>query len=151
MRTEWQRGEYTISTDPARLDLGVVHDFLRGSYWAKGIPEGVVRRSIEHSLPFGVYEGAAQVGFARVVTDRATFAYLCDVFVIESHRGRGLAKWLVGVVIAHPELEGLRRWLLATKDAHKLYRRFGFTELEHPEIFMERHAPGVYKMQNGNG
>ena len=150
MRMEWQRGQYTISTDTARLNLGVVHGFLCGSYWAKGIPAEVIRRSIGHSLPFGVYEGAAQVGFARVVTDRATFAYLCDVFVIESHRGRGLAKWLVGVVIAHPELQGLRRWLLATKDAHKLYRRFGFTELEHPEIFMEQHAPGVYKRQHGN-
>ena len=150
MRMEWQRGQYTISTDTARLNLGVVHGFLRGSYWAKDIPEEVIRRSIEHSLPFGVYEGAAQVGFARVVTDRATFAYLCDVFVIESHRGRGLAKWLVGVVIAHPELQGLRRWLLATKDAHRLYRQFGFTELDRPEIFMERHAPDVYKRQHGN-
>ena len=151
MRMEWQQGGYIISTDPARLDLEVVHGFLCRSYWAEGIPEEVLRRSIKHSLSFGVYRGATQVGFARVVTDRATFAYLCDVFVIESHRGRGLAKWLMETIIAHPELQGLRRWLLATKDAHDLYRQFGFTELERPRIFMERHAPDVYKRRRSNG
>ena len=108
-----------------------------------------MRRSIEHSLCFGVYEGGAQVGFARVVSDRATFAYLCDVFVIESRRGRGLGKLLLETIVAHPELQGLRRWLLATRDAHGLYRRFGFTELACPEIFMERHDPDVYARQDG--
>lgn len=140
----WRRGPYVVSTDPSLLDMGVVHGFLGSSYWAEGVPSEVVRRSIEHSLCFGVYEGGAQVGFARVVTDRATFAYLCDVFVAEGHRGRGLGKLLMETIIAHPELQGLRRWMLATRDAHGLYWQFGFTALARPEIFMERHDPEVY-------
>jgi GNAT superfamily N-acetyltransferase len=115
-----------------------VHGFLTRSYWARGVPPDVVQRSIENSLVFGVYGGDEQVGFARVVTDRATFAYLADVFVLEGHRGRGLGKWLMEVVLAHPELQGLRRWMLATADAHGLYRRYGFRELGKPQIFMER-------------
>ena len=138
MSTEWKRGEYTISSDPERLDLEVVHDFLTNSYWAKGISEELVRRSIEHSLCFGVYHEQTQVGFARVITDRATFAYLADVFIVEQHRGRGLGKWLIGTIVAHPELSGLRRWILVTRDAHDLYRQYGFMPLRNPERFMER-------------
>jgi GNAT superfamily N-acetyltransferase len=120
------------------LDLEVIHGYLRGSYWAAGVPEDVVRRSIENSLCFGFYRGEEQAGFARVVTDRATFAYLADVFVLEEHRGRGIGKWLVEAIISHPDLQGLRRWMLATRDAHELYRRYEFAELARPEIFMER-------------
>jgi GNAT superfamily N-acetyltransferase len=134
---EWSRGGFTISTDPERLDRARIHGFLVDSYWAKAIPREVVDRSIEGSLNFGVYEGAAQVGFARVITDRATFAYLADVFVLESHRGRGLAVWLMEVIQAHPELQSLRRWILMTRDAHELYRKFGFREIEDPGRCME--------------
>jgi GNAT superfamily N-acetyltransferase len=124
---EWRRGEYLISTDPARLDLELVHDFLsRESYWARGMPFEVMRRSIEHSLPFGLYRESGQVGFARAVTDYAVFAYVGDVFVLPAHRGRGLSKWLMETMLAHPDLQRLRRWNLATRDAHGLYRRFGF-------------------------
>ena len=138
MPTEWKRGEYTISSDPQRLDLRVVHGFLATSYWATNISEELVRRSIEHSLCFGVYHGQTQVGFARVITDRTTFAYLADVFVVEEHRGHGLGKWLIETIVTHPELTGLRRWILVTRDAHDLYRKCGFTELRNPERFMER-------------
>ncbi len=138
MSRRWRRDGYLISTDRSLLDLRFVHGYLRTSYWAAGVPEEVVRRSVENSLCFGVYSDEEQVGFARVVTDRATFAYLADVFVLEEHRGRGLGKWLVEVVLSHPELRGLRRWMLATRDAHELYRRYGFAELGRPGIFMER-------------
>jgi len=141
MSREWRRGEYLISTDRSRLNLGVIHDFLSATYWAAGVPEDVVKRSVENSLVFGVYRGKGQVGFARVVTDYATFAYLADVFVLEAHRGRGLGKWLIEVVLSHPDLRGLRRWLLATGDAHELYRKYGFAELARAEIFMEIHSP----------
>lgn len=142
---EWTREGYRISTDPAQLDLDVVHGFLATSYWAAGIPRDVVARSIEASVPFGLYRGDEQVGFARVVTDRATFAYLCDVFVVEAHRGRGLGRWLVATVLAHPDLRALRRWMLATWDAHGLYAGHGFTPLAKPETFMERYDPDVYR------
>ena len=142
---EWTRGEYAISTDPARLDRETIHRFLAQSYWAAGVPRAVVDRSIENSLAFGVYENETLVGFARVITDRATFAYLSDVFILESHRGRGLAGWLMEVVLAHPDLQNLRRWTLATRDAHGLYERFGFTPLAKPDRFMEIHDPDVYK------
>jgi GNAT superfamily N-acetyltransferase len=141
MSCEWRRGEYLISTDRSRLNLGIIHDFLSTSYWAAGVPEDVVRRSVENSLVFGVYRGEEHVGFARVVTDYATFAYLADVFVLEAHRGRGVGKWLIEVVLSHPDLRGLRRWMLATGDAHELYRKYGFTELARAEIFMEIHSP----------
>jgi GNAT superfamily N-acetyltransferase len=141
MTPELRRGEYLISTDKSRLDLGVVHDFLSTSYWAVGVPLEVVKRSIENSLVFGVYEGEEQVGFARVVTDYDTFAYLADVFVLESHRGRGLGRWLIEAVVSHPDLRGLRRWMLATGDAHELYRKYGFAGLGRPEIFMEILTP----------
>jgi GNAT superfamily N-acetyltransferase len=138
----WQRGEYSISTDRARLDVDLIHRYLStSSYWAQGRPIEVVRRSIENSLAFGVYRGDSQVGFARVITDYATFAWVADVFILEEHRGRGLAKWLMEVAVAHPDLQGFRRWLLATKDAQELYRRFGFEELKRPERFMERRDP----------
>jgi GNAT superfamily N-acetyltransferase len=144
MAHEWRRETFTITTDPARLDVDVIHGFLTGSYWAAGIPRATMQRAIEGSLNFGVFEGDAQVGYARVVTDRATFAYLADVFVIERLRGRGLGAWLMEVVTSHPELQGLRRWVLATRDAHRLYARFGFKPLAAPERLMERHDPDVY-------
>ncbi|MEN3331141.1 MAG: hypothetical protein V7641_506 [Blastocatellia bacterium] len=141
---EWKRGEFTISTERARLDLNLIHEFLTTSYWAAGIPLDVVKRSIEHSLAFGVYQGDRQVGFARLITDYATFAYLADVFIIEEYRGQGLAKWLIEVIIGHPDLQGLRRWMLATRDAHMLYSQAGFVEIKSPESWMERHATNVY-------
>jgi GNAT superfamily N-acetyltransferase len=137
---EYQLGGYAISTDPTRLDVGVIHDFLsRRSYWAQGRSPAVVQKTIEHSLCFGVFSAAEQVGFARVVTDYATFAWLCDVFIVEAHRGRGLSKWLIECVVAHPELQSLKRILLATRDAHELYRRYGrFETLSEPETWMVR-------------
>ncbi len=142
MSHEWQRGDYSISTDQSRLDFSLIHDFLSTrSYWAVGRPIEVVRRSIENSLAFGVYKTDWQAGFARVITDYATFAWLADVFVLEEFRGQGLSKWLVETIIAHPELQGLRRWVLATKDAHELYRKFGFDELKRPERWMEKFDP----------
>jgi GNAT superfamily N-acetyltransferase len=139
MAEEWHRGEYLISTDPARLDVPAIHAYLSASsYWALGRPLDVVRRSIDHSLPFGVYHGTAQIGFARLVTDYATFAWLADVFVLPEFRGQGLGKWLMEVIVAHPRVQGLRRWLLATKDAHGLYAQYGFTPLHSPERWMDR-------------
>ena len=142
---EWRRGEYSISTDKGRLDFALIHGFLTMSYWAAGVPMDVVKRSIEHSLAFGVYKEDQQVGFARVITDFATFAYLGDVFILEPFRGRGLSKWLMEVIVGHPELQGLRRWVLLTRDAHELYRKVGFTELSHPERYMEMYFPDVYR------
>ena len=133
---EWKRDAFTVSTDKARLDRGVIHEFLRGSYWAKGIPREVVDRSIENSLCFGLYDGDALIGFTRVISDNATFGYLADVFVLESHRGRGLATWFMKVVMAHPDLRGIRRWMLVTADAHGLYRKVGFTAASKPERIM---------------
>ncbi len=142
---ERRRGDYVISTDRARLDLDVVHGFLTNCYWANGIPRELVARSIQHSLCFGIYDGSArQVGFARVISDYATFAYIGDVFVIESHRGRGLSKWLMECIIQHPLLQNLRRWILATRDAHGLYSKFGFSPLEKADRFMELHHRDVY-------
>lgn len=135
---EQRRDGYTISTDPARLDLDAVAEALGDSYWAAGRPREVIARSLDGSLCFGLYQGEAQIGMARVVTDRATFAWLCDVYVLEAHRGRGLGKWLIGAVVAHPDLAGLRRFLLATRDAHGLYRQHGFETLGAPERWMER-------------
>ncbi|HEX8847058.1 MAG TPA: GNAT family N-acetyltransferase [Pyrinomonadaceae bacterium] len=139
---EYRRGDYLISTDRALLDLDVVRDYLsNSSYWATGRSLETIRRSVENSLAFGLYEGERQIGFARVITDYATFAWLADVFVLEEFRGRGLGTWLVETIIRHPQLQGFRRWVLATKDAHELYRRFGFVELKRPERWMERHDP----------
>jgi GNAT superfamily N-acetyltransferase len=141
---EYRKGRYLISTDKSRLDLDVIHGFLTRSYWAAGIPRQIVEKSVEHSLCFGLYDGAEQVGFARVISDFATFAYLADVFVLESHRGRGLSKWLMERIMAHPELQGLRRWMLATRDAHGLYRRYGFGPLEAPDNYMVIARPNIY-------
>lgn len=137
---------YEISTDPARLDLGAVHAYLTRSYWSAGIPRDVVERAAANSLCFGVYHATeGQVGFARVVTDHATFAYLCDVYVLEAHRGRGLSKRLMAAISAHPDLQGLRRFMLGTKDAHGLYSQFGFTPLANPSRMMEILRPDVYR------
>lgn len=136
---------FSISTDPTRLDLAVIHGFLVQSYWSAGIPEATVRRAMANSLCFGVFDGDRQVGFARVVTDRATFGYLADAFVLPDHRGRGLSKWLVAVVLDHPDLQGLRRLLLATRDAHGLYTQLGFKPVAVPGNFMDRHDPDVYR------
>jgi GNAT superfamily N-acetyltransferase len=146
--------EYLISTNPEWLDLEVIHTFLsEHSYWARGIPLDVVARSISHSVCFGVYAvenspsnlDRRQIGFARVTTDRATFAYLADVFILPEHRGRGLSKRLMEAILAHPDLQGLRRWMLATADAQELYGKFGFGPLSQPEGFMQRHDPDAYK------
>jgi len=143
---EYRRGEFLISTSRERLSLEVVHGFLTNCYWAKGISRDVVARSIEHSLCFGIYEDSGtQVGFARVVSDFATVAYLGDVFVLESHRGRGLSKWLMECMVQHPALQNLRRWILLTRDAHGLYSQFGFTPVKAPERYMELHRPNVYE------
>jgi GNAT superfamily N-acetyltransferase len=143
---EYRRGDFLISTRRERLNLDVIHSFLTNCYWAKGIPQEIVARSIEHSLCFGIYEGSgAQVGFARVVSDFATVAYLGDVFVLESHRGLGLSKWLMQCVMQHPALANLRRWILLTRDAHGLYLQFGFAPVSSPERYMELHRPNVYE------
>ena len=130
-------GSVEISTDPARLDLSQIHDFLVGSYWASGRTRDAIERSIRHSLCFGAYSGTRQVGFARAVTDRATFAYLADVFVVPAWRGRGIAKQLVRAALGHPELDAVN-WLLRTRDAHGLYRQFGFEPIAGPERYLER-------------
>jgi GNAT superfamily N-acetyltransferase len=145
MSLESKHQDYSLSDDPARLDLDAIHGFLSRSYWSPDIPRETVARAIENSLCFGVYLGETQVGFARLVTDRATFAYLADVFVLEEHRGRGLSRALMELVMSHPEVQGLRRWLLATRDAHGLYRKFGFVDLANPAVFLTRHDPDVYK------
>ena len=142
---EHRKGEYVISTDRVRLNLDVIHGFLVESYWVKGIPREVVARSIENSLCFGIYCGAAQVGFARVISDLATYAYVADVFVLDSHRGKGLGVWLMECIMQHPGLQGLRRWTLATRDAHGLYAKFGFLPLAVPERFMELHDRDAYR------
>ena len=140
---EWRRGEYAISTDRARLDLAFIHEFLSTqSYWAQGREVETVRRAVENSLPFGLYRDTRQIGFARVVTDYATFAWLADVFVLDEFRGQGLGVWLVETVLAHPGLQHLRRWTLGTRDAHELYRRFGFADMP-AGFYMEKHDTSV--------
>lgn len=135
---EAQRGAYLISTDPTRLDPEVIHGYLSRSYWAAWRPRAVTERSLRNALCFGLYHNELQVGLARVITDYATFAWLCDVFVLEEHRGQGLGVWLIEMVVSHPDLRGLRRMLLATRDAHGLYRHHGFASLASPEGWMER-------------
>ncbi|MBC9930099.1 GNAT family N-acetyltransferase [Chitinophaga qingshengii] len=138
-------GDYTISTDKSRLDINVIHGFLANeSYWAQNIPVSVVEKTLAGSLCFGLYHRDRQIGFARLITDMASFAYLADVFVIPDYRGKGLSKLLMRAILEHPELQTLRRWMLATTDAHGLYRQFGFTELPNPEKFMQLHHPNVY-------
>jgi len=164
---ERRREQFLLSTDPARLDLDVIYGFLTNCYWAKGTPRETVARSIEHSLCFGIYDcsgqdahasknpqearvgadaepGPPQIGFARVISDFATIAYLGDVFVLESHRGCGLGKWMMECIMQHPALQNLRRWILLTRDAHELYSKFGFTPLASPQRYMELHNPNVY-------
>lgn len=141
----WQRGEFTIHTDCRPEDVAAVHAFLTECYWAEGIPFELVRRSIEHSLPFVVRRGDELVGFARVITDYATFAYVGDVFVLDDYRGLGIALWLMEVIAAHPELQGFRRWTLATSDAHDLYEKSGFAPLGNPGTWMERRPVRSYR------
>lgn len=136
--------EFELSTDKARLDIDLIHNFLSGTYWAAGIPRQVVEKAIANSLCFGLYRQQDQVGFARVISDLATFAYLADVFILPEFRGRGLSKWLVREILAHPDLQGLRRFLLATKDAHGLYAQFGFSQFKNPDRLMTIHNPNVY-------
>jgi len=140
-----RKGDYELDTDKRRLDLSVIHRFLyEESYWAKSRTMEQTLTAIENSLCFGVYRGREQVGFARVISDKATFAYIGDVFILEQHRGKGLGKWLMETIVAQPDMQGLRRWTLATHDAHGLYEQYGFEGLRHPERWMERTAPDAY-------
>ena len=142
---EWQRGEFTISTDRSRLQIDRIHKFLsEESYWAKERTLKQTETAMKNSLPFGVYKGENQIGFARVVTDYATFAYLGDVFILDEFRGKGLSKWLMQTILSHPDLQDFRRWILATADAHGLYKQFGFSALKFPERWMEKSAPNAY-------
>jgi ribosomal protein S18 acetylase RimI-like enzyme len=151
---EWRRGEYSISTDPDRVDFQTVHAFLSRSYWSPGIPRELVERAARHSLIFGVYHEPAdgparQVGYARVLTDYTAFAYVMDVFVVEEYRGQGLARWLMETIVSLPELQGLRSWLLKTRDAHGLYEKLGFASLSDPERFMSRTRQPDYPARSG--
>ena len=142
---ERQKGEFTISTDRNRLQIEAIHQFLsEESYWARERTPAQTETAIKNSLPFGVYKGENQIGFARVVSDFATFAYLGDVYILEEFRGQGLSLWLMQTIIEHPDLQNLRRWILATRDAHTLYEKFGFHSLVHPERWMEKPAPNAY-------
>lgn len=142
---EWTRDNFSVTCDPARLDRAVITQFLSSSYWASGIPPDTVTKSVANSLCFGLFVQDRQIGFARVISDYATIAYLGDVFILPEYRGLGLDKWLIDCVVSHQELQGLRRWILATRDAHRLYATFGFTPLKRPEIFMEVHDPNIYR------
>ena len=141
---EWRRDHYLVSTDKRRLDLAVAHGFLTTSYWSAGIPLETVQRALEHSLTFGVYDNDQQIGMARVISDYTTFAYVADVFILDAYRGQGLGLWLMECVIAHPHLQGLRRWTLFTRDAHGLYEKVGFKRSEASERLMERAFPNIY-------
>jgi GNAT superfamily N-acetyltransferase len=139
---EWRKDTYRISTDKTQLDVDLIYDFInQKSYWGVGRPRKVIHKSIQNSLCFGIYKEDEQVGFARIITDYATFAWIADVFVVEGHRGKGLSKWLMEIIMNHPDLQGFRRWALATKDAQGLYRQFGFTELLRPDRWMEYRDP----------
>jgi len=142
---EWRNGEYTISTERERLQIDVIQKYLREeSYWAKERTLEQTETAIKNSLPFGVYKGENLIGFARVVTDYATFAYLGDVFVLPEFQGAGIGKFLMKTILEHPDLQNFRRWILATKDAHGLYEQFGFSALKHPSRWMEKAAPNAY-------
>ena len=143
--TEWIKDGYLVSTDKSKIDVETVHDFLSRSYWAENIPLDVVRKSIENSLCFGIYHQQRLIGFARAISDFATFASLADVFILPEQRGKGLSKWLIGIVLEHPQLQGLRRFTLATRDAHSLYAQFGFSLFDKPGRWMQKHDPDVYK------
>ncbi len=140
-----ERETFSIDTDKTRLDIALIQSFLTNdSYWAQDRTIEQTRTAIENSICFGLYDGTAQIGFGRVVSDQATFAYVGDVFVIDSFRSQGLSKWLMETMMEHPDLQGLRRWILATRDAHGLYQQFGFDELKHPDRWMEKPAPNAY-------
>jgi GNAT superfamily N-acetyltransferase len=142
---EREKGPYRISTDPSRMDLEAIHAYLTLSYWSEEIPKETLRKAIESSLCFALLDDSRQIGFARVITDRATFAYLCDVYVLEEYRGRGLGTWLIGELLSHPDLQGLRRFMLITRDAHNLYRQFGFSTPKNPNAYMEIVHLDIYK------
>ncbi|MEJ7589908.1 MAG: GNAT family N-acetyltransferase [Ferruginibacter sp.] len=144
---EVKKDTFTISSDKSKLDILYIHRFLSRSYWAENIPVSIVQRSIDGSECFGVYDGGLQVGFARVITDKSTFGHLADVFIDEKYRGRGLSKWLMEVIMAHPDFQGFRSWQLGTKDAHGLYAKFGFTPIDNPERIMRKYDPDVYKIK----
>jgi GNAT superfamily N-acetyltransferase len=146
----WQKENFIISDEKEKLNAEYIHDYLfNRSYWAENIPLETVRRSIDGSICFGMYDDGKQIGFARVVTDKATFGYLADVFIDENYRGRNLSKWLMEIIMAYPELQGLRRWMLGTKDAHSLYEKFGFEALEDPKRVMHIYNADVYKKVSG--
>jgi GNAT superfamily N-acetyltransferase len=140
----YEKQGFTISTNPSKLDVEAIHGYLSRAYWSEGIPRHIVQKSLSNSLCFGLFDGRNQIGLARVVTDSATYAYLCDVYVLEEYRGKGLGIWLMECVMSHPDLKGLRRFSLATRDAHGLYRKFGFAELEKPQSQMEIKKPNIY-------
>lgn len=144
MLVESRRDQYTISTDNELLDIEMIHQFLKQAYWSREIPKEILQRAIKNSLCFGVYDEKKQIGFARVISDFSTFGYLADVFMIETYRGKNLAKWLMQTIFSHPDLQGLRCWSLRTRDAHGLYKQFGFTPLKKPENYMEILVPDIY-------
>ncbi len=147
---EYRSEQFLISTDPAKLDVPSIHAFVSRSYWdSEGIPKEIVERAIRGSMCFGVYDGQRQVGFARVVTDGATFAYLCDDYILESHRGRGLGKWLMECILNHPDLQGLHRWVVVTRDI-RLYKKVGFVPLKEPQTYLEIVNPEAYKARRTN-
>jgi len=141
---ERSRGAFRLTTDAASMDLDAIHAYLTRSYWSEGISKELVSRAMAGSLCFGLFDGGRQVGFARVVTDRATYAYLCDVYVLEEYQGRGLGTWMMRELMTHPDLQGLRRWALATRDAHGLYEKVGFAAPANPAGLMEIARPGMY-------
>lgn len=143
---QWRRGDFFISTDPGLIDFERLHALLQKSYWASERTPEVIRKSVKNSLPFGLYAGDRLIGFARVITDCATFAWLADVFIDEEFRGQGLGVWLVETICSHEDLRGLRRWILATRDAHELYRRFGFEPVEGSRIYMEKIVGGPIRL-----
>jgi len=140
---EYKHNQFTISNDPSRLDMDAICDFLSRAYWADKRLRSDIERSVENSINFGIYEGDRQIGFARVLSDKAVFAYIMDVFIHEDYRGKGLGKWLMECIMAHPELQRIRRWMLATNDAHELYRQFGFTEIDNPGLWMHKFDPSI--------
>ena len=146
---EESKNNFVISTDKSKLDIASIHRYIGGeSYWAQGIPLDILKKSIHNSLSFGIYDGVKQVGFARMITDCSTFAYLADVYVLEAYRGNGLSKWLMEFIMKHPDLQGLRRYMLATRDAHGLYLQYGFKPVANPENIMEIRNADVYKKGN---
>lgn len=144
MIIECRNNQYMISTDQTLLDIDVLHAFLKQTYWSSGIPKEILQNAINNSLCFGVYEEKKQIGFARAISDFSTFAYLADVFIIESYRGKKLSSWLMQTIVSHPQLQGLRCWLLRTRDAHGLYKKFGFSQPKSPENYMEISVSDIY-------